>query len=163
MSQVQAIQEKKPQFMNSFIGGAKKGVNLVLNVVVPNVVFSFALTRILELSGIIDILGSVLGPIMAIFGLPGEASVPMVIAILSMTSGVTSTAALCASGVLASTHALILLPFIFLAGSLLTYTGRVLAVTGLDTKHYKICYIIALINGFLSLIVMRLITLTLGI
>lgn len=154
--------EKKPSFMDSFIAGARKGVNLVMTTVIPNVVFSFMLTRMLQLSGIIDILGVVFGPIMGIFGLPGEASVPLVIAILSMTSGVTSTAALCESGVLSGTHAFIILPFIFLSGSLLTYTGRVLAVAGVDTKHYKMNYVIALLNGVLSLFVMRFITLALG-
>lgn len=150
--------KKRKNFMDSFISGSKSGISIVTNAVIPNVIFSFMLTRMLELSGIIDILGVILKPVMGIFGLPGQASVPLVIAIFSMTSGVTSTAALCESGVLTGQHALIILPFIFLSGSLLTFTGRVLAVTGIKTKYYKLNYIIALTNGILSLFVMRFIT-----
>lgn len=154
--------KNKKSFMNSFINGSKNGMNMVINTVIPNVIFSFMLTRMLELSWIIKVLGVVFNPIMGVFGLPGEASIPLVISILSMTSGVTSTAALCESGILQGVHAFIILPFIFLAGSLLTYTGRVLAVTGIKTKYYKLNYVIALLNGVLSLVVMRIITIILN-
>lgn len=153
-----AVNESKaPNVMNSFLNGAKKGVNLILNSVLPSVIFAFVVMRILMLSGIMDILGIVCKPIMVIFGLPGEAAMPLVLSFMSLSGGISATAALAESGTLTGTHCLIMFPCMFLFGLMIIYTGRVLSVIGIDTKQYKYCYTMNVINGILSLFVMRVI------
>lgn len=153
-----AVSEAKaPNIMNSFINGAKKGVNLVINSVLPSVVFAFVVMRILMLSGIMNILGIICKPIMGIFGLPGEAAMPLVLSFMSITGGISATAALAESNVLTGTHCLIMFPCMFLFGLMIVYTGRVLGVIGIDTRQYKYCYAMNVISGILSLFVMRII------
>lgn len=148
---------KAPNIMTSFINGAKKGVNLIINSVLPSVIFAFVVMRILMLSGVMNILGIVFKPIMGIFGLPGEAAMPLVLSFMSITGGISATAALAESSVLNGTHCLIMFPCMFLFGLMIVYTGRVLGVIGIDTRQYKYCYAINVINGILSLLVMRVI------
>lgn len=148
---------KAPNVMNSFLNGAKKGVNLIINSVLPSVIFAFVVMRILMLSGVMNILGIVFKPIMVIFGLPGEAAMPLVLSFMSLSGGISATAALAESNVLNETHCLIMFPCMFLFGLMIIYTGRVLGVIGIDTRQYKYCYAMNVISGILSLFVMRII------
>lgn len=149
--------EKLPNIMTSFINGARKGLNLVITTAIPGVVFAFTVTQLLTLSGAMEVLGNVLSPIMMIFGLPGEAAMPLVLSYASLFGGISATASLVQSGVLNAEHAMIMIPFIYLAGGLFVYTARVLNITGIKAKDYKIPYIISTINAVLSMFVMRLI------
>lgn len=148
---------KMPNILNSFVDGARKGLNLVLNVIVPNSIFAFSLMSILRLTGALDIIGFVLSPVMGLFGLPGEAAVPLVLAYISTSGGVVSGAALLNAGAINSVQATIMFPFIFLIGASMQYLGRILAPAGIATKHYTVCFAIATINAFASMIIMRLI------
>lgn len=150
--------EKLPNMMTSFVNGAKKGTNLVIQVVLPNVIFALAFTKLLTLLGAIDIIGKLFSPIMGIFGLPGEAAMPLVLSFISFSGGITSTAALALEGILNGNQVLTMLPFTLLVGSSLAmYTGRILGVTGVEPKHFKIVYLVNVITGILSLFIMRLI------
>lgn len=148
---------KKLNIMNSFNNGAKKGVNLVLNSVIPSVMFAFVLMRLLMLSGIMDIIGMIFKPIMMLFALPGEAAMPLVLSFVSVTGAISATASLIESGVLTPIHGLAILPCMFLFGMMFIYTGRVLGVIGIDAREYKYCYAINIINGIISLFIMRII------
>lgn len=148
---------KAPNIMTSFINGAKKGVNLVINSVIPSVMFAFVVMRILTLSGIMDILGIAFSPVMGIFGLPGEAAVPLVLSVVSLSGGMSAAAALTESGILTGMHCLTMFPCLFLFGTMIVYTGRVLGVVGIEIKEYKYCYAMNIINGIISLFLMKII------
>lgn len=143
--------------MPSFLKGANAGINTVLKVVLPNVIFAFALTQVLRLSGVLALLGNILSPVMGIFGLPGEAAFPLVLALIAFGGSLGSTASLVASGVLTGTHAFIMIPFIYLTGSIPQFTGRILSVTGVKAKHFSIIYVISFFTAVLSMFIMRLI------
>lgn len=150
--------EKLPNPMTSFINGAKKGTNLVIQVVIPNVVFSLTFMKLLTLSGVIDIIGVLFSPAMGIFGLPGAMAMPLILSFASFSGGLASTAALAAQGIVTGDQILMAVPFIFLVGSTVAmYTGRVLGVSGIALKDYKICYLAIVITAILSLFVMRII------
>jgi len=154
----QAVEKQRPPNpMTAFINGAKKGTNLVFQVVIPNVIFAMVFMKLLTISGIIDLVGWICSPIMGIFGLPGEAAMPLVLSFATFFGGLTSTAALGAEGILTGDQILMMLPFTLLVGSTFAmYTGRILGVTGIATKDYKICYLTTVITGILSLFVMRI-------
>ena len=56
-----------------FITGLRKGFNVAINNLMPNVLMAFVLAYILDLFGVMSFLGKVCGPVMSIFDLPGQA------------------------------------------------------------------------------------------
>lgn len=153
-----AAGERLPNLMTSFVNGAKKGTNLVIQVVIPNVVFSLTFMKLLTLSGIIDVIGILFSPVMGIFGLPGAMAMPLILSFASFSGALVSTAALAAEGIVTGDQVFMVVPFIFLVGSTIAmYTGRVLGVAGIALKDYKICYLTVGITATMSLFVMRII------
>jgi spore maturation protein SpmB len=96
-----------------FVDGARKGWNVGVNSILPNVLMAYVLIQILRVTGLLTIMGNIFGPVMAVFGLPGQAIAVLIGAWLSMGGGVGVAASLFASKVLTATHATILLPAIF--------------------------------------------------
>ena len=71
-----------------FIVGLKKGLNIGLYSLLPNVVMAFVLTYILQLWGVMDFLGRTCGGIMGIFDLPGQAITVLLATWMSCGAGV---------------------------------------------------------------------------
>lgn len=149
------IKIKNP--VEAFVEGAVNGINIIMKSTVPNVVFAFIIIKILNMTGFLDLIGTVMSPIMAIFGLPGVSATVLLSSILSMGGGCGVAASLATSGMLSNTDITILMPAIPLMGTLVQYMGRILSTAGLPTKYYAPCYIIAIVNGLLSMLVMRII------
>lgn len=78
----------KPNIFDIFIGGARKGWNLATQNLVPNILMAYVIAYILNILGIMDFLGYWLGPIMGIFGLPGQSFVILLTTWLSCSAGV---------------------------------------------------------------------------
>ena len=133
------------------------GINIIMKSTVPNVVFAFIIIKILNMTGFLDLIGTVMSPVMAIFGLPGVSATVLLSSILSMGGGCGVAASLATSGMLSNTDITILMPAIPLMGTLVQYMGRILSTAGLPTKYYAPCYVIAIVNGLLSMLVMRVI------
>lgn len=147
--------EKLPGIFACFTAGVKKGCNMFFNASLPAIVVAFTITQLLTVSGIMPILGKILSPIMAIFGLPGEAAVALLLSTVSFVSGMGTIAALAESGVLVANQVAMLLTYTCLSGSVFLYSGRIIAVTGIDIKDGKYIYAISIITGLLSMFVMR--------
>lgn len=148
---------KKDDFLTVLTNGCRKGARLITESVIPSVIVAFILVQVLSLTGIMDLLGKLLAPVMGLFGLPGEAAVPLVVNISTMTGAAGVTAALAAQGILNSTHVAIMTPYFLLAGGIFLYSGRILGVSGIDPKDQKFCVIMNIVNGILSLFVMRVV------
>lgn len=144
---------KKRNFLQSFVLGAKNGFNLSFTSMAPNVLFAFAMIRILNLTGLTDLIGTVFGPIMGIFGLPGVSATVIIAGILSTGGGVGAAAGLATNGQIDSSDAAILLVGIMLFGSLVQYIGRVLGPTGVKSKHYPVLIAANLIVAFIAMFV----------
>ena len=84
----------KPNIFDIFIGGARKGWNLATQNLVPNILMAYVIAYILNILGIMDFLGYWLGPIMGIFGLPGQSFVILLTTWLSCSAGVGVAASL---------------------------------------------------------------------
>ena len=78
----------KPNIFDIFIGGARKGWNLATQNLVPNILMAYVIAYILNILGVMDFLGYWLGPIMGIFGLPGQSFVILLTTWLSCSAGV---------------------------------------------------------------------------
>jgi spore maturation protein SpmB len=138
-----------------FVDGARKGWNVGVNSILPNVLMAYVLIQILRVTGLLTIMGNIFGPVMAVFGLPGQAIAVLIGAWLSMGGGVGVAASLFASKVLTATHATILLPAIFLMGSQVQYMGRLLGTAGVQSRYYPVMFGICILNACIAMLIMR--------
>ena len=107
-NKVEVIQKKT--ILDLFIDGARKGFTIGTTSLLPNVMMAFVIIRILDVTGLLQLIGVVFQPVMGLWGLPGEAATVLITALMSMGGGV---------GV---------------AMSLLSYDGYVSSASGLITQ-----------------------------
>ena len=93
---------------------------------------AFVIIKMLNISGALDFIGTCLGPVMAIFGLPGEAAMILLGGWMSMGGGVGVAVALFDKGAVDGTQLAIVIPAIYLMGSQVQYMGRCLGVIGIQ-------------------------------
>ena len=148
--------EQKKTLQDIFVEGAKKGWNVGISSIIPNVLMAFVLIHALRLSGLLDMLGVLFNPVMGLFGLPGQAVMVLVGAWMSMGGGVGVAASLYAAKILNPTHVTILLPAIFLMGAQIQYMGRLLGTAGIQGRYYPMLFGISILNAIISMIIMRI-------
>ena len=146
----------KESIFDIFVVGARKGLNIGLNSVLPNVLMAYAIIQVLKVTGILDLLSKWFAPVMAIFGLPGEAMVVLPAAFMSTGGGVGVAVSLYTAGSLSPVHLTILFPGIFLMGAQLQYMGRVLGTAGVQTRFYPVLFAISIITALLAMLIMRM-------
>ena len=146
---------KKTPF-DIFVDGAKKGWAVGIGSIIPNVLMAFVIIYILKLTGLLEMIGTLFEPVMAAFGLPGEAITVLLAAWMSMGGGTAVAASLYLEGALSVNNLAVLLPAIYIMGSQVQYLGRVLGTMGVKGRYYGIMILISVVNAFLSLWVMNI-------
>lgn len=142
---------------DQFVDGARKGWAIGTNSIIPNLVMAFAIAEILKILGVMAMIGNIFGPVMAIFGLPGEAITVLLTSWISMAAGVGLAASLYKSAVLTPTHITILMAAIYLMGAQLQYMGRLLGVTEVPKRYWPVLFITSIVNAVISMLFMRFI------
>ncbi|HIU83821.1 MAG TPA: YjiG family protein [Candidatus Aphodousia gallistercoris] len=150
-------ESKNPMVTDVFVKGAVQGWGIATSSTIPNVLMAFVLIRVLQVSGLLDILGSIFAPIMGIFGLPGEAAAVLIGGWMSMGGGVGVAVALFDAGTLNGVHLGILAPAIYLMGSQLQYMGRALGVIGTAGRMIPVLMGVSILNAFIAMFIMRII------
>ena len=138
-----------------FVIGARKGFQIAINNLMPNVLMAYVIAEILNLVGAMQFIGKIFAPMMGIFGLPGEAVTVLLTTWLSSSAGTGVAVSLIAKGVLNGTHASILIPALFLRGAQLQYMGRLLGVADTPKKYWPLLMLASIINACIAMIVMR--------
>ena len=146
---------KKGNVIDAFVGGARNGLGIGFNSMLPNIIFGFALTQILHLTGLTEVISVVFAPIMSIFGLPGAAATAIMTIFLSMGGAAGVIAGLFTSGQLTEPQVAILLPALLLAGAQIQFMGRLLGTAELKTKYYPHMFAIATLNGCIAMLIMN--------
>ena len=149
--------QEKPMLTDVFVSGVKRGWGIATGSMLPNVLMAFILIYVLKLTGILDLIGTVCGPVMKVFGLPGEALMVQLAAWLSMGGGVGVASSLFAAGSLSLHDIAVLAPAMYLMGSQVQYIGRLLGVVGTPGKYIPVMVLISIINALLALLVMQII------
>ena len=149
--------QEKPMLTDVFVSGVKRGWGIATGSMLPNVLMAFILIYVLNLTGILDLIGTVCGPVMKIFGLPGEALMVLLAAWLSMGGGVGVASSLFAAGTLSLHDIAVIAPAMYLMGSQVQYIGRLLGVVGTPGKYIPVMVLISIINALLALLVMQII------
>ena len=140
---------------DAFVEGMRKGWKVATLNMLPNVVLAFVLINALKLSGLLELLGDWCAPVMAVFGLPGEAVTVLISTLFSAGGGIGTAAGLYTHDIMNSTHMSIVMPGIFLMGALIQYMGRILGVAGVDSKHYPMLFLIGVLNAVLAMLTMK--------
>ncbi len=151
------VKKKKPMITDLFVEGARKGWNMAISNMLPNVLMAFVLIKVLEITGILKGIGTLFAPLMVPFGLPGEAATVLMGAWMSMGGGVGVAIGLFDKGIISGEHLAILTPAIYLMGSQVQYIGRVLGVIGTSARLIPIMVVISIINALIAMILMRII------
>ncbi len=138
-----------------FVIGARKGFNIAINNLVPNILMAYAVAEILKLLGVMEFLGTLFGPAMTVFGLPGEAVTVILTAWLSSSASVGLAANMAANGILDATHITILMPCFFLLGAQLQYMGRLLGVADVPKKYWPLLMSASLLNALCAMLIMN--------
>ncbi len=140
-----------------FVVGARKGFNIAINNLLPNVLMAYVIAEILNLLGIMTLLGKLFAPVMGLFGLPGEAITVLLTSWLSASAGTGVAVSLLAKGSLDGHMITILAPAIFLMGSQLQYMGRLLGVADVPKKYWPLLMLNSIVNAVIAMLIMRFI------
>ena len=108
------VKAKRGNVIDAFVDGARNGLKIACNSMLPNTLFGFTLTIILNLTGLADVIGVVFAPVMRIFGLPGVAATAVMAIFLSMGGAAGVIAGLFTAGQLTEPQVAILLPALLL-------------------------------------------------
>ncbi|CAK9885296.1 MAG: Inner membrane protein YjiG [Candidatus Erwinia impunctatus] len=140
-----------------FVVGAHKGFYIAINNLMPNVVMAYVIAEMLNLLGVMQIIGHLFAPVMGVFGLPGEAVTVLFTAWLSSSAGTGVAISLLSKGQLDIGQITILAPAIFLMGSQLQYMGRLLGVADVPKKYWPLLMAVSILNAIIAMLIMRLI------
>ena len=139
-----------------FVIGARKGFTVATQNLLPNVLMAYTLSEILNLLGVMKMIGAIFGPAMGLFGLPGEAVTVLLTAWLSSSAGTGIAVSLLSNGTINGTHATILIPAIFLLGSQIQYMGRLLGVADVPKKYWPLLMLTSILNACIAMVVMNI-------
>ena len=140
----------KPSLMDIFVRGARKGWNIAIDNIIPNVLMAYVCIKILNVTGLLTLAGKFFAPVMAIWGLPGEAIMVLFSALMSM--------ALYNDGGIDERSITIVIPAIYLLGSKIQYLGRLLGTAGVPSRHYPILLSISFLNAGIAMFIMKILT-----
>jgi spore maturation protein SpmB len=138
-----------------FVIGARKGFQIAINNLLPNVLMAFVIAEILNRIGAMEAIGRIFAPMMGVFGLPGEAVTVLATTWLSAGAGTGIAVSLYNKGLLNGTHVTILIPGLFLMGSQLQYMGRLLGVADVPKKYWPLLMLTSILNTCIAMLVMR--------
>lgn len=147
---------KKPMVTDIFVEGAKKGWVIATTSTVPNVLMAFVIIKALQITGALELMGTLFSPIMAVFGLPGEAAAVLIGAWMSMGGAVGVVITLFDQGILNGQHIAILAPAIYLMGSQVQYMGRIMGPIKTEGRYIPVMIALSVINAFAAMFVMNI-------
>lgn len=154
---------KKPSIISTFLGGCYRGFEIGIKNIVPAMILGYTLVYILQATGVMDLLGSVLSPVMGVFGLPGEAVAVLISAFFAKAAGCGTAATMYASGILTMGQATMLFPACILMGTLIGHYARIVLVADADKKWHGLLLAVPLFDAVISLFMMKIILAFMGI
>lgn len=157
---------KKPAkvgMIETFLSGAKKGWGIAINTIMPAMVLGYVLVQVFNVTGVMDVLGNICGPIMGVFGLPGEAITVLISAFFAKAAGAATAFNLYQTGVITAAQATICVMPSMLMGTLVGHYARIVLVTETNKKYTLLMFLIPLFDATLGMILMRLILTAMGL
>ncbi|MDY4919871.1 MAG: nucleoside recognition domain-containing protein [Phascolarctobacterium sp.] len=148
---------QKRSLLEEFVFGAKNGYYLGVERILPAMILAYVLILFLKTTGLMTIIGNVVAPVMAIFGLPGEAIVALISAFFAKAAGCATAATLYNDGVINAAQATILFPACITMGTLIGHFVRCVMASGTNPKHHGLMMAIPVVDALISMLLTRLI------
>ena len=150
---------KKPSIVDTFLKGCAKGFKVGIENITPAMILGYVLKE----TGLMDILGTVMSPVMGLFGLPGEAFAVLISAFFAKASGCATAASMYEAGALTLGQASMMLPACILMGTLIGHYARIVLVTDTNKKWHPLLIAVCLLDAAISLVIMRIILAAMGV
>lgn len=165
MNAAASVNAAAPQqgVIESFMSGCKKGVHIALDNIMPAMVLGYVIIQLLTLTGLINILSGIFGPVMGIFGLPGEAVAVFIAAIFAKASGAAAAANLYNQGLLTGAQATLCAVPSMLMGTLVGHYARCVLVSGVESRRRLLLLILPIIDTVIGLFLMRALLVMMGL
>jgi spore maturation protein SpmB len=149
------VKKPQPNMVEAFMVGAKKGFYMMVEIILPALILGFVLVKVLEILGIMAIAGKYISPVMAMFGLPGEAVVVLIAAFFAKAAGAATAANLYSQGVLTAAQATIVFPATITMGTLVGNFVRVIMVTQTNIRWFPLMVITAMLDAAIVMLLTR--------
>lgn len=150
------VQVKK-SLVEEFVAGAKKGFYISVEMIAPAMVLAYVLILFLQITGLMTIVGKIVGPVMALFGLPGEAVVALIAAFFAKAAGAATAATMYSNGMLTAAQATILFPATITMGTLIGHFVRIVIVSGANKKYHPLLLAVPIIDAMVAMFITRMI------
>ncbi len=152
------VENKKPKksIVEIFMNGAKKGFYIGVEQILPAMIMGYMIVTFLQLTGLVDVFGKVFGPVMGIFGLPGESVVVMISAFFAKAAGAATAANLFAQGLITAPQATILIMPCMLMGTLVGHYARIVLVANTSAKYRGILLLVPIFDSVVGMLLMSL-------
>lgn len=151
------LQKVKPSIVEEFVAGAKKGFYIGAEMIAPAMVLAYVLIQFLVITGLMTIVGKALGPVMAVFGLPGEAIVALVAAFFAKAAGCATAATLYSQGIITATQATILFPACITMGTLIGHFVRIVIVSNANKRWHPLLLCVPLFDAVVVMLITRVV------
>lgn len=163
MATAEAVKPKKKSAPELFMQGAKKGFYIGVELITPAMVMAYSLLAFLKYLGIMPIIGELLGPVMGVFGLPGEASLALLAAFFAKAAGAATAASLYAQGSITAAQATILFPACITMGTLIGHFARVVLVCQVRSLYYPVMFLTPVLDACVVMWLTKIVLLVCGI
>ncbi len=157
------VTKPKLSVVEEFVAGAKKGFYIGAEMIAPAMVLAFVLIQFLTITGLMTIVGKALGPVMAIFGLPGEAIVALVAAFFAKAAGCATAATLYSAGLITAQQATILFPACVTMGTLIGHFVRIVIVANANKKWHPLLLAVPVIDAVVVMLLTRVVLNVMGV
>jgi spore maturation protein SpmB len=151
------IVKSRLTIVEEFVSGAKRGFYIAAELVAPAMVLAYVLIHVLTVTGLMDVIGKALGPVMGIFGLPGEAIVALVAAFFAKAAGCAAAASLYSKGIITAAQATILFPACITMGTLVGHFVRIVIVSNANKKWHSLLIFVPIIDAMIVMWITRLV------
>ncbi len=158
-----AQEQPKKSLVEIFMEGTKKGFYVGMNNILPAMVLGFVIVQFLQLSGVVDILGSIFGPVINLFGLPGSTIVVLVSAFFAKAAGAATAANMYSQGLITATQATVLIVPCMLMGTLVGHFPRVVLVANVNPKHRMLLLAIPIVDSIIGMWIVHALLLVMGL
>ena len=155
--------KQKLSVVEEFVAGAKKGFYIGAEMIAPAMVLAFVLIQFLTITGLMTVVGKALGPVMAIFGLPGEAIVALVAAFFAKAAGCATAATLYSKGLINASQATILFPACVTMGTLIGHFVRIVIVSNANKKWHPLLLAVPLLDAVIVMFLTRILLAFMGL
>lgn len=149
--------EDKKSVVEEFVAGAKKGFYIGIEMIAPAMVLAYVLILFLQITGLMQVIGKAVGPLMALFGLPGEAIVALIAAFFAKAAGAATAATLYSKGIITAAQATILFPATITMGTLIGHFVRIVIVSNANKRWHPLLLAVPVLDAIVVMWLTRIV------